>query len=96
MWKHKKKERNLFKPKMEKIRAWKYSDQFLYLGHIFLLRYRIDLILAATERELEDLKLCSLMKLQNLQYSRPKLTWKLTHPTVEKRELTFYIFLFMF
>ena len=69
-----KEKRNSFEPKMEKILAWKYSDQFWYFGHICLLRYWIDLILMAMERGLEDLKLCSLPKLQNLRYSRPKLT----------------------
>jgi len=41
---------NSFEPKMEKILPWKYFDQFWYFGHIFLLRYWIDLILAATKR----------------------------------------------
>ena len=50
-----------------------------YFGHIFLLRYRIDLILVAMERGHKDLKLCSLPKLQNLPYWRPKLTWNLTY-----------------
>ena len=53
---------------MEKIMAWKYSDQFWYFGHFILLRYQIDLILMATERGLKDLKLCSLQNLQNLLY----------------------------
>ena len=64
-----KRKRNSFELKFEKILTWKYSDQFWYFGHIFLLQYRIDLILAVKERGLEDLKLCSLQKLQNLQYS---------------------------
>ena len=68
MWKHKRKERNSFELKMEKILAWKYSDQFWYFGHIFLLRYLINLLLAATEIELKDLKLRSLPKFQNLSY----------------------------
>ena len=93
MWKHKNKERNSFELKLEKILTWKYSDQFWYFGHIFLLRYLIDLILAATERGLEDLKLCSLQKLQNLQYSRPKPTWKLTY--CWKREIDFFYFSFL-
>ena len=63
MSKHKKKERNSLELKLEKILTWKFYDQFWYFGHIFLLQYRIDLILAATERGLEDLKLCSLPKL---------------------------------
>ena len=49
-----------FEPKMEKIFPWKYSDQFSYFDHILLLWCWIDLILAATERELEDLNVCSL------------------------------------
>ena len=93
MWKHKNKERNSFELKLEKILTWKYSDQFWYFGHIFLLRYLIDLILAATERGLEDLKLCSLQKLQNLQYSRPKPTWKLTY--CWKTEIDFFYFSFL-
>ena len=59
---------------MEKVLAWKYFDQFWYFGHIFLLRYWIDLILVATEKGLNDIKLYSLSKLQNLLFSRPKLT----------------------
>ena len=51
---------------MEKILAWKYSNQFWYFGHILLLQYRIDLILMAMEIGLENLKHCSLTKLQNL------------------------------
>ena len=39
LWKHEKKEKNSFEPKMEKILAWKYSDKFWYFGHIFLLQY---------------------------------------------------------
>ena len=76
----------------KKILAWKYFDQFWYFGHIFLLRYLINLLLAAIEIELKDLKLCSLPKFQNLLYERPKLTWNLTHGW--KRGMTFYIFLF--
>ena len=60
--------RDSFEPKMEKILAWKYSDQFWYFGHIFLLRYLINLLLTATEIELKDLKLHSLPKFQNLLY----------------------------
>ena len=48
-----------FEPKMEKIFPWKYSDHFSYFDHILLLWCWIDLILAATERELEDLNVCS-------------------------------------
>ena len=67
MWKHKKeKKKKSFEPKMEKILAWKYSNQFWYFGHILLLQYRIDLILMAMEIGLENLKHCSLTKLQNL------------------------------
>ena len=87
-----KRKRNSFELKLEKILTWKYSDQFWYFGHIFLLRYRIDLILAAKERGLEDLNLCSLQKLQNLQYSRPKPTWKLTY--CWKTEIDFFYFPF--
>ena len=53
---------------MEKIQAWKYSNLFWYFGHIFLLQYRIDLIIAAKQRGLKDIKLFSLPKLQNLAY----------------------------
>ena len=68
MRKHKRKERYSFEPKIEKILTWKYSKQFWYFGHIFLLQYRIDLILAATEKGLKDLKFCSLPKLHNMSY----------------------------
>ena len=62
------KEKKLFEPKMEKILVWKYSDQFWYFVHFFLLRYQIDWILMAMERGLKDLKLCNLPKLHNLPY----------------------------
>ena len=91
MWKHKRKERNLFEPKIEKI--WKYSEQFCYFDYFFLLWCWIDLILVVTERELEDLKVCSWPKLQNLLYSRQKLTWKLTY-CVEKGNW-YFIFSFL-
>ena len=64
---------------MEKILAWKYSNQFWYFGNIFLLQYCIDLIIAAMKRGIKDQKLFSLLKIQNMLYSRPKMTWKLTY-----------------
>ena len=63
MWKHKRKEGNSFELKIEKILARKYSNQLWYFDHIFLLQHWIDLILAATERGHEDIKLCSLLEL---------------------------------
>ena len=37
-----KKKKKSFEPKMEKILAWKYSNQFWYSGHFFLLQYQIE------------------------------------------------------
>ena len=47
----------------KKVLAWKYSNWFWYFDHIFLLQHWIYLILAATERGREDIKLCSLPEL---------------------------------
>ena len=70
-----------YKPKLEKkkILTWKYSAQFQYFSHISLIQCWIDLILVAMDRELENLKLSSLLKLHNRPLSRPKPTWKLIH-----------------
>ena len=87
-----KRKRDSFEPKMEKILAWKYSNEFWYFGHIFLLWYRINLILMVTERGLEDLKLCGLPKFQNLPYLRPKLTWKLTHCWKTRIDILYFPF----
>ena len=45
--------------KIGKILIWKHPALFQYFCHNFLHKYLIDLILAATERRLEDLQLFS-------------------------------------
>ena len=44
---------------------WKYSVQSWYFGHIFILRYWIELTLMTTEGKLEYLQLFSLPKIHN-------------------------------
>ena len=79
MWKQKRKEKNSFMPKMEKNHDMEiFWLVLVFWPYIFTLN-QIDLILLATKRWLEDLKLCSLPKFQNLLFSRPKPTCKLTY-----------------
>ena len=89
---HKRKREICLSQRWKKILTWKYSDQFWYFSHIFLLRYQIDLILMATKKGLEDLKLFSLPKLHNLPFSRPKQTWKMTYYWKTRIDILYFPF----
>ena len=94
MWNHKRKERNSFKPKMKKIWHGNILTNFSILVISFLLQYWIDLILAATERGLEDLKFYSLPKLQNL-YAVFKAKPNLKVDPLLKKENWHFLFSFL-